>query len=312
MSKNRSMVSVIMPSYNKAAYIGKTIESVISQTYENWELILVDDASTDDSVSVISGYKDERIKVTQNESNMGIADTRNKALSLARGEYIAVLDADDISPDYRFAHEAVFLDQNQDIAVVYGGCQEIDADGNYGKLYISAFHNPGFVKANLLINNVIPNSSAMYRKSFVVENNIYYRNGLCGMEDYLFWVECAARGNIAGMPETMLYWRNLNDNATARATGGENGKRREQVYGRIHGDALRLFGFELEDGDLDIYNRVLTEKSNKLLSDSEMKNFLRVMRKLCVQAENKKETAEYMKVFRRAFGRVLENSYIWD
>ncbi len=312
MLSREPKVSVIMPSYNKAAYIGKTIESVINQSYKNWELIIVDDSSTDDSLSVISEYKDERIKVTKNEVNMGIADTRNKALSLAEGEYIAVLDADDISPAYRFEHEVDFLNQNRDISVVYGGCQEIDAEGNNGKLYISAFHNPGFVKANLLIGNVIPNSSAMYRKLFVMENFISYKNDLCGMDDYLFWIECAAKGKIAGMPETMLYWRNLKDNATAHSFSGENGKRRERIYSQIHEEALRLFGFDLEDGELEIYNRNLKEKQTKLLNHDEMKKFLQVMRKLCGQAEGKKEMTEYVKVFRREFGRILENSYIWD
>lgn len=304
-------ISVIMPSYNKAAYIGKTIESVINQTYMDWELIIVDDFSTDESISVISAYKDERIKIIKNEKNRGIADTRNKALSLAKGEYIAVLDADDISPNYRFAHETNFLDYNPNISVVYGGCQEIDADDNYGKLYISPFHNPAFVKANLLIRDVIPNSSAMYRRDFIERNQIYYRNNLCGMDDYMFWVECAAKGNVAGMPETMLYWRNLKDSATAHAMREEKA-RRERAYRKIQKEALRLFGFELNEEEQEVYHRCLAESVSKLSCHDEIDRFFHVMRKLCEQAEDKRERVEYIKVFRREFGRVLEEAYIWD
>lgn len=225
MSNSAIKISVIMPSYNKAAYIGETIESVISQTYQNWELIIVDDFSTDGSMSVISAYKDERIKIFRNEENKGIADTRNRALNIAKGEYIAVWDADDLSPDYRFAHEVDRLDHDPNISVVYGGCQEIDENDNYGKLYISPFHNPAFVKANLLVRDIVPNSSAMYRRGFIEQNKICYRNNLYGMDDYMLWVECAAKGNIVGMPETMLYWRNLRDNATAHVMREKNAQR---------------------------------------------------------------------------------------
>lgn len=232
MAKDRVKVSVIMPSYNKALYIGRSIDSVLNQTYTDWELVIVDDASTDNSMEVIAGYEDSRIKVLCNEKNMGIAAARNKAVSLAEGEYIAVLDADDISPDYRFAYEVDFLEKRKDISVVYGGCQEIDANDNYGKLYISAFHNPNFVKANLLVRDVIPNGSAMYRKQFVKKYNIRYRENLMGMDDYLFWIECAACGRIAGVPKTMLYWRNLSDNATACSIKGDNGMKREKNTAR--------------------------------------------------------------------------------
>lgn len=311
MSNGAIKISVIMPSYNKAAYIGKTIESVISQTYQNWELIIVDDFSTDESMPVISAYKDNRIKLTRNERNRGIADTRNRVLSMAEGEYIAVWDADDLSPDYRFAHEVDRLDNDPNISVVYGGCQEIDKDDNYGKLYISPFHNPAFVKANLLVRDVVPNSSAMYRRDFVEKNRICYRNALYGMDDYMFWVECAARGNIAGIPETMLYWRNLNDNETAHVMREENAQR-EKAYRKIQKEALKLFGFELNEKELEIYHRYLAESPNRLSNYDEIDRFLCVMKKLCEQAEHKKERAEYIKVFRREFGRALEDSYIWN
>ncbi len=312
MAGDRVKVSVIMPSYNKAPYIGRSIESVINQTFADWELIIVDDASTDNSMEVIAGYGDGRMKVLRNEKNMGIAYTRNRALSTAAGEYIAVLDADDISPDYRFEHEVDFLEKRKDISVVYGGCQEIDADDKHGKLYISAFHNPSFVKANLLVRDVIPNGSAMYRKHFAEKHNIRYREEFMGMDDYLFWIECAACGRIAGVPETMLYWRNLSDNATARSVKEENGTKREKKYCEIHGEALRRFGFSLDAGELEIYNMCLAEGGYRLSNSNEAEGFLRVMRKLCGQAAGKEERAEYIKVFRREFGRALEKSYIWD
>ena len=94
------LVSVIMPSYNTAGFIGQTIESVLAQTYENWELIIVDDHSTDDTDSMVAQYTDPRIQYVKNEINSGAAVSRNKALQLAKGRWIAFLDSDDLwSPD---------------------------------------------------------------------------------------------------------------------------------------------------------------------------------------------------------------------
>ena len=90
------LVSVIMPSYNTGAYIREAIQSVQNQTYENWELLIVDDCSTDDTDKVLEGLLDERIKVFKNEKNSGAAISRNKALREARGQWVAYLDSDDL------------------------------------------------------------------------------------------------------------------------------------------------------------------------------------------------------------------------
>jgi len=99
------MISVIMPNYNKAEYLAEAIESVIGQTYKDWELIIVDDCSTDSSEELLDWYnsKDKRIRVYYNPRNIGIARTRNKGLSMAKGEYIAVMDSDDIMNPKRLA-----------------------------------------------------------------------------------------------------------------------------------------------------------------------------------------------------------------
>ena len=89
------LVSVIMPSYNTAKFIGDSIKSVLNQTYTNWELIIVDDCSTDDTDKVVSNFKDSRIKYLKNKKNLGAALTRNKALREAEGTWIAFLDSDE-------------------------------------------------------------------------------------------------------------------------------------------------------------------------------------------------------------------------
>ena len=119
-------VSVIMPLFNANKYIYKTIHSILNQTYPDFELIIIDDKSLDNSVDIVNSIKDKRIKLYMNEKNMGIAYTRNRALDLCNGEYIAIMDDDDIAPDYRFKDEVEFLNGNKEIDIVAGNTCFID------------------------------------------------------------------------------------------------------------------------------------------------------------------------------------------
>lgn len=309
MTEKLPKVSVIMPSFNKAEYIRDSINSILSQTLEELELIIIDDCSTDNSVDIIKSIKDFRLRFYKNSKNEGISATRNKGIELSRGEYIALLDADDISPSYRLKDEAEYLDKNQDVMVVYGGCQEIDENGSQGKLYISPFQNPDFIRAKLLIRDIIPNGSCMYRKSFIIDNDILYEDGYYGMDDYLFWVRCSTKGKIVGLPETLLYWRNFEHNTTNQLFDNQQ---RIDKYNEIHKIALQLNGFSLTDSELMLYNKVLSEKQYKILDEREAQSFFMIIAKLIRQSRSKSGSKEWEIMFKRQFGQSLEKSYIWD
>lgn len=106
------MISIIMPSYNSEKYIKKSIESVIKQTYIFWELIIIDDCSSDNTINIISEFKDERIRLIQNTENSGAAISRNKGLKLAKGKYVAFLDSDDIWADEKLSTQVDFMEKN--------------------------------------------------------------------------------------------------------------------------------------------------------------------------------------------------------
>ena len=106
------LVSVIMPCYNAADYIGETIESVLAQTYENWELLIVDDGSTDDSLSVIARYNDPRIRVLKTAENSGAAVARNVAIEAAHGRFMAFLDSDDLWHPEKLSEQLTFMQEH--------------------------------------------------------------------------------------------------------------------------------------------------------------------------------------------------------
>ena len=107
------LVSIIMPNYNCAKYLPETINSVMAQTYQNWELIFVDDCSTDNSLEIIKGYNDPRIRVFQNEKNSGAAISRNYALREAKGRWMAFLDSDDIWAKEKLSEQLEFMETNK-------------------------------------------------------------------------------------------------------------------------------------------------------------------------------------------------------
>ncbi|MBQ7232386.1 MAG: glycosyltransferase family 2 protein [Clostridia bacterium] len=113
VSTDYGLVSIIMPNYNGAKYLKDTIDSVIAQTYSNWELLFVDDCSKDESMEIIRSYKDSRIRLLQNETNSGAAVSRNHALKEARGKWIAFLDSDDLWKKDKLLLHLQFLIENQ-------------------------------------------------------------------------------------------------------------------------------------------------------------------------------------------------------
>ena len=120
MAKDFGLVSIVMPNYNCGKYLRATVESVLAQTYTNWELIFVDDCSTDDSLEIIESFSDGRIRVLQNEKNSGAAISRNYALREARGKWIAFLDSDDLWEPLKLEEQLAYMvDNGYDFTYTY-------------------------------------------------------------------------------------------------------------------------------------------------------------------------------------------------
>jgi glycosyltransferase involved in cell wall biosynthesis len=123
------LVSIIMPSYNTASYIKETIQSVLNQSYQNWELIIVDDCSTDNTDQVVAYIRDERIKYFKNAKNSGAAVSRNRALRESKGRWIAFLDSDDLWMPEKLERQIAFMENNC-YFFSYTNYEEMDMDGN--------------------------------------------------------------------------------------------------------------------------------------------------------------------------------------
>ena len=130
------LVSIIMPSWNTERFISETIQSVIDQTYQNWELLIVDDCSTDNTDEVVASFKDDRIKYFHNEKNSGAALTRNRAMREAQGEWIAFLDSDDLWMPEKLEKQITFMKENG-YTLSFTEYEKIDEDSKPLNIYVS-------------------------------------------------------------------------------------------------------------------------------------------------------------------------------
>lgn len=313
-------VSVIIPLYNAKSYIGLTMESILNQTYQDFEILIIDDCSSDGSLKEVERMADKRVRILRNEKNMGIAYSRNRGLEEASGEYIALLDHDDLSPEYRLEHEVDFLDSHPDIMVVGGHERDIDQDGRDLNKQWNTYRNPKYIKAYMMFSNAVPNGAAMFRKSFVDRYHIRYEENMYGAEDYGFWSECALHGNIANLDEVMLYWRVGHGNVTEEVWRNKWEKKRE-VLRKIKARTLEKTGFRFEEEEIDFLCQVFMEEGirdtgeGRLHSSEEIKRLYSLLQKLACQARELEleNTKEIITMCRKRFGEKIGKAFfLWE
>lgn len=195
-------VSVIIPCYNQGQYVKEAIESALVQTYKNLEIIVVDDASSDNSRELIENYtnQNENIKFIKNSKNQGASYSRNIAIENACGEYILPLDADDkIHPSY--VEKAVkILEENHKIGIVYCDAELFGAQE--GKWMLQEYNKDSFIFANCIF------CSALFRKEVWEKAGKYNENMKSGYEDWDFWLSIVELGyEVYKIPEILFYYR---------------------------------------------------------------------------------------------------------
>jgi glycosyltransferase involved in cell wall biosynthesis len=195
-------ISVLMPVYNCELYVASAVESILNQTYTDFEFLIIDDASTDATLSIIKSYTDSRIKIIEKPINSGYTNSLNYGLTIAKGKYIARMDGDDISYPERFDKQIAYLEANPEV-VVCGTNQKIV--GNDKLIFLPQSNKS--IKIRLLWGNCIPHSSAMIRKKILEDNNIQYDITTEPAEDYHLWIHLLAFGKLCNLPEVLLEYR---------------------------------------------------------------------------------------------------------
>lgn len=201
-----------MPVYNTPeAYLRAAAESLFAQTYDNWELIIADDCSDNDTAGVLESLNNPRIKIIRHDRNRGAAAARNTALSYAKGDFIALLDSDDIAEPRRLQRQLEFLSANSDVDVVGSWFRKIPSAKE-----VRVPEKDREIAGHLLfLDNVIGNSTVMFRHRLVDEGLIFFKPG-CAAEDFGVWLSLAGKVKFANIQDVLVEYRWHSENFSNR------------------------------------------------------------------------------------------------
>ena len=197
-------VSVVMPVYNGEKFVAAAIESVLSQSYTDFELIIINDGSKDSSATIIESYDDPRIVYVANPENAGLAKVRNKGLRIVRGEYIAWLDCDDISLPYRLEKQVRLLDANPNIGLCGTWVKTI---GNHAGDIWRYPSEPEFLRARMLFDDPVATSSVMMRAACLQGLKTHFDLDYPPAEDYELWERVSRAWGVTNVPEVLTLYR---------------------------------------------------------------------------------------------------------
>jgi len=212
---NSPAVSVILPAYNCEKYIGKAIQSVLQQTFTDFELIIINDGSTDKTETSILQFADPRIIYLQNPGNKGLIYTLNRAIETAKGNYIARMDSDDICLPERLSKQKGYFDLHPETTMVATTINFIDANGNEKGIWSldRKTTSPTFIRKKMPFENCIAHPTIMIRADIL--KKLKYNPRQLNIEDYDLWLRLLNRGHVIGkIDEPLLWYRSHDDSIT--------------------------------------------------------------------------------------------------
>jgi len=249
--------------------LDEAMKSILNQTFSDFEFLIIDDGSTDQSIDQIMLYDDPRIQLIKNKKNLGQSETLNKGLSLARGEYIARMDQDDISMPERLKKQFEFMENNSNIDVCgswvqlmgkYDGIVELETDSER-------------IKISLLTNQNLAHPAVMIRKNTLVKYDFNYNPTITIGNDYDLWVRMFEYCSFANIPDALIKYR-MHDNQYSKIMW----EQKNAETNRILTNLLKKIGIHLDDSDLIIHKKVFTGYGIDSLSIGEVFKYLMRLR----------------------------------
>ena len=201
-------ISVLMPVYNAEKYLAEAIQSILDQSYRNFELLIIEDGSTDCSAKIAAEFErcDARIRLIRQSENQGLVTALNLGLDLAQGEYIARMDADDISLPERLEKQVEYMQAHPEIGVLGGKIQYMNEDGQLATIPLT-FYGDINIRWNLLFTNPFSHPAVMMRKAIIERYRLRYDPRATHVEDYEFWGRFLLVAKGENFPDVLLHYR---------------------------------------------------------------------------------------------------------
>lgn len=283
------LVSVVMPVYNGALYLREAIDSILSQTHSNLELIIINDGSTDDSEQIILSYADKRIVYLKNEVNSRICITLNRGLDVARGKYIARMDCDDISVPERLQKQLEYMEQHPSFGII--GSDIIVFGKDVEERLFTYEHDKNCCKAGLIFYTCFAHPAVMMRKSLLDEYGFRYDDAYRGFEDIELWYRMSKHTELVNIPVPLLFYRRHKSQETQNASPEVVSKHNNFLCDKIleyitlhKGESSLLVAYTSSDWNffnnenihllISIFRRIIC--SRKITQDKELKRGMRV------------------------------------
>jgi len=268
-------VTIVLPVYNGEKYVAETIQSILKQTFTDYELLIIDDASTDGSKSVISSFTDSRIKYIKNETNLGSIGAPLKGMKMSQSEYIARVDQDDIWLPTKLEKQMLIMDSNPAIGICG---TSIELFGNKMGVRIFPLTNE-HLKVGFLFFCCMSHPSVVFRKSFLIQTGVTYNEDYRLADDYKMWIDCIDLTQIYNIPEPLVLYRQHDEQICSPT----NFHKQFLVQNRIRLEMLERISsnFSQEEKDFHINQFV----DGKIRSIDDYKKFKKWVNRICLQNE---------------------------
>lgn len=263
-------VSVILPVYNGAEYLRDCLDSLMHQTFGDFELVIIDDCSTDQTPDIIKQYSDTRIRYFKNDTNSGIVFSLNKAISLSQGEYIARMDADDICLPERLEKQVAFLDEHSDFGLISTWFEMFGAANGIVRYET----DPERIKCKLLFSLQLLHPGWMLRRSLLADHALSYKEDYKYAEDWDLLVRAATVTRFSNIPQVLMRYR-INPKQITHVFS----EPQQKVADQVARDQLAALEISLTDEEFRLYRNSFGRRE-VLLTPEEMKKLICILQTL--------------------------------
>jgi glycosyltransferase involved in cell wall biosynthesis len=210
---NQPQLTVLMPVYNGGPFLRSAIESILNQDFSDFDFLIIDDGSTDGSHEIAASYADPRIRLESNGRNLGLIATLNRGLDLARGTYVARMDADDIAFPDRLSKQLTFMEAHPEIGLCGTWYERDSMDGTS---IMTPPEDDASIRFFLIFDTVFAHNTIMFRRKFLEDHGLRYDPDFRHAEDFEFWTRCSRHTQLANLPVVLLRYHFHADNTSNR------------------------------------------------------------------------------------------------
>lgn len=241
-------ITVLMPVYNGEIYLAQAIQSILDQTFGNFELLIIDDGSTDHTPGTIKQFSDPRIRVVNHDKNLGLIETLNRGIEMANGRYIARMDCDDLSVSDRLAKQWNFMESHPSVGVCGSWVKAFRESEEQLWRYPESNAD---IRCRLLFSSMLAHPSVMMRKTLLEKHHLQYSSEHIYAEDYELWSRCMDVFALANLPVPLLHYRLHVSN-----TGEMHSSRQKQTVMKIQSVILKRIGIDANESQLDLHYHI--------------------------------------------------------